>query len=192
MPPPHPVVAAAVRPPPPAPSPLYKHKSWSPDILRDEEWLKRKDKHNHRHRRRNKSVTDEDIDELKACIELGFGFDESNDRLSTTFPALGFYYAVHKQYHDSISKSSSMSSSKSSSSSVSESDLVSSSEIPHAAVFSRGNPFSLTSISFSNFSPHFARISIINHKFKATYKPILPQNIELQSYSTINIFNSTN
>lgn len=178
MPPPHP----AVRPPAPAPSPLYKHKSWSPDILRDEEWLKRKDKHNHRHRRRNKSVTDEDIDELKACIELGFGFDESNDRLSTTFPALGFYYAVHKQYHDSISKSSSMSSSKSSSSSVSESDLVSSSEIPHAAVFSRGNPF----------SPHFARISIINHKFKATYKPILPQNIELQSYSTINIFNSTN
>ncbi|KAI3665711.1 hypothetical protein L6452_44341 [Arctium lappa] len=140
MPPPHSVVAA-VRPPPP--SPLYKHKSWSPDILRDEEWLKRKDIHDHRRRRRrNKSVTDEDIDELKACIELGFGFDESNDRLSSTLPALGLYYTVNKQYHDTISKSSSMSSSSSVSSyssSISESDLFSPSESPHAAVFSRGD-----------------------------------------------------
>ncbi|KVI02686.1 uncharacterized protein LOC112513468 [Cynara cardunculus var. scolymus] len=141
MPPPHPLAAA---PPPPPPSPLYKHKSWSPDILRDEEWLKRKDKHYQRYRRRNKSVTDEDIDELKACIELGFGFDESNDRLSSTLPALGLYYTVNKQYHDTISKSSSMSSSSSSSvssysSSVSESDLFSPSENPRAAVFSRGD-----------------------------------------------------
>ncbi|XP_076934526.1 uncharacterized protein LOC143600854 [Bidens hawaiensis] len=87
--------------PPTRQQPLYKHNSWSPDIVRDEEWLRRKQNH----RRSNKSVTDEDIDELKACIELGFGFSESNDRLSNTLPALGLYYAVNKQYNDTVSKS---------------------------------------------------------------------------------------
>ncbi|KAK9053235.1 hypothetical protein SSX86_029867 [Deinandra increscens subsp. villosa] len=116
-------------PPPPSVSSLYKHNSWSPDILRDEEWLRRKDKHYLRHRRQNKSVTDEDIDELKACIELGFGFSESDDRLSHTLPALGLYYAVNKHYRDTISKSSSISSSSSSSSlPVSDSGLSSSSK----------------------------------------------------------------
>ncbi|KAJ9564062.1 hypothetical protein OSB04_000028 [Centaurea solstitialis] len=131
---PPPTTTTTVHRPPP-PSPLYKHKSWSPDILRDEEWLKRKDNHHghRRGRRRNKSVTDEDIDELKACIELGFGFEESNDRLSRTLPALGLYYAVNKQYHDTISKSSSMSSS----SVVSESDLVS--PVDAGGVFGRGD-----------------------------------------------------
>lgn len=114
-------------------SPLYKHNSWSPDILRDDEWLRRKDKHRLRLRRHNKSVTDEDIDELKACIELGFGFAESDDRLSTTLPALGLYYAVNKHYHDTVSKSSSLSSS-SSSLSVSDSD---SSDNTHA-IFAPG------------------------------------------------------
>ncbi|PHU11728.1 hypothetical protein BC332_18658 [Capsicum chinense] len=34
-----------------------------------------------------RSVTDEDLDERKACIELGFGFDspEMDQRLSDTF-----------------------------------------------------------------------------------------------------------
>ncbi|XP_023737718.2 uncharacterized protein LOC111885707 [Lactuca sativa] len=147
MPPPH-SAATQTRPPPPAASPLYKHNSWSPDILRDEEWLKRKDNHHLRRRLRNKSVTDEDIDELKACIELGFGFDELNDRLSSTLPALGLYYAVNKQYHDTISKSSSMSSSSSSSSSsvssfsptVSESDLSLPFDNPHAIFGQVDNP----------------------------------------------------
>ncbi|KAK1433068.1 hypothetical protein QVD17_09974 [Tagetes erecta] len=123
----------------PPPSPLYKQNSWSPDVHRDEEWTRRK--HHHRRRRKSKSVTDEDIDELKACFELGFGFDHSSpeldDRLSTTFPALGFYYAVNKQYHDTISKSSSVSSSSSSFISY---DLSSPSTTPHTIIDCGDNP----------------------------------------------------
>ncbi|CAI0553565.1 unnamed protein product [Linum tenue] len=99
-------------PPPPsfkhplarAAAPLYKQHSWSPDIYRDEAWLRRKKSSKNR---RSKSVTDEDVDELKACIELGFGFDspEVDRRLSNTLPALGLYYAVNKHYNDSVSKS---------------------------------------------------------------------------------------
>ncbi|XP_065876064.1 uncharacterized protein [Euphorbia lathyris] len=87
------------------PSPLYKQHSWSPDIDRDEAWLRRKGKCKNR---RSKSVTDDDLEELKACIELGFGFDspESLDkRLSDTLPALGLYHAVNKHYYDSVGKS---------------------------------------------------------------------------------------
>ncbi|XVF15555.1 hypothetical protein REPUB_Repub09cG0164300 [Reevesia pubescens] len=83
--------------------PLYKQRSWSPDIFRDEAWLRRKGNSKNR---RSKSVTDEDLDELKACIELGFGFDspEVDQRLSDTLPALGLYYAVNKNYNDTLSK----------------------------------------------------------------------------------------
>ncbi|KAI3785072.1 hypothetical protein L1987_44184 [Smallanthus sonchifolius] len=112
MPPPHAT---------PPPSTLYKQNSWSPDLHRDEEWTRRKGKHLHRRRRKSKSFTDEDIDELKACFDLGFGFDHSSpeldNRLSTTFPALGFYYAVNKQYHDTMTSSSTSSISSSPSSS---------------------------------------------------------------------------
>ncbi|KAF8406316.1 hypothetical protein HHK36_008402 [Tetracentron sinense] len=85
--------------------PLYKQRSWSYDTYRDEAWSRRKG--NNIRRRRSKSVTDEDLDELKACIELGFGFDSPNmdQRLSDTFPALGLYYAVNKHYNDTVSKS---------------------------------------------------------------------------------------
>ncbi|KAL7604702.1 uncharacterized protein LOC111905009 [Lactuca sativa] len=147
MPPPHAAAPSASMPP--LSSPLYKQKSWSPDVHRDEEWMRRKGKHLHRRRRKSKSVTDEDIDELKACIELGFGFDNSSpnldDRLSTTLPALGFYYAVNKQYHDTISKSSSMSSSSSSSSisyssPPSEADLSSPSNTSHTIINRGDNP----------------------------------------------------
>ncbi|XP_044487176.1 uncharacterized protein LOC123212175 [Mangifera indica] len=83
---------------------LHKQRSWSPDIYRDEAWLRRKDNIKNK---RSKSVTDEDLDELKACIELGFGFDspEVDQRLSDTFPALELYYAVNKHYNDTVSKS---------------------------------------------------------------------------------------
>ncbi|CAA3018022.1 uncharacterized protein LOC111396937 isoform X1 [Olea europaea var. sylvestris] len=89
-------------PPPHVASSLCKQNSWSPDSYRDEAWLRRKDRRN----RRSKSVTDEDLDELKACIELGFGFDspEMDKRLSDTFPAYGLYYSVNKHYNDTISK----------------------------------------------------------------------------------------
>lgn len=91
---------------PPHPPPLYKQRSWSPDAYRDEAWLRRKK--SNKKKQRSKSVTDEDVDELKACIELGFGFDSPessvDQRLSDTLPALGLYYAVNKHYNDSLSK----------------------------------------------------------------------------------------
>nr|XP_043615622.1 uncharacterized protein LOC122587501 [Erigeron canadensis] len=132
-----------------SPSPLYKQNSWSPDLARDEEWSKRKGKHVNRRHRKSKSVTDEDIDELKGCIELGFGFDHSPelvDRLSTTLPALGLYYAVNKQYHDTISKCSSSPNSSSSiisysSSTLSEEpDFSSPSNSPHTIIKQGDNP----------------------------------------------------
>ncbi|KAE8693317.1 CLK4-associating serine/arginine rich protein-like [Hibiscus syriacus] len=87
-------------------APLYKQRSWSPDIYRDEAWLRRKGNNK---KGRSKSVTDEDLDELKACIELGFGFDspEFDQRLSHTLPALGLFYAVNKNYNDVVSRSAS-------------------------------------------------------------------------------------
>lgn len=85
-------------------APLYKQHSWSPDAHREEAWLKRKKSS----KRRTKSVTDDDLDELKACIELGFQFlsPEKDQKLSDMLPALDLYYAVNKQFYDSVSKSS--------------------------------------------------------------------------------------
>ncbi|KAK1383281.1 Membrane insertase YidC [Heracleum sosnowskyi] len=97
-----------VPPHPRPPAPLYKQKSWSPDLYRDEAWLKRQGINKNRHRR-SKSVTNEDIDELKGCIELGFGFADSPEidrRLSDTLPALGLLnYALNKQYYNSATSS---------------------------------------------------------------------------------------
>ncbi|XP_022950047.1 uncharacterized protein LOC111453248 [Cucurbita moschata] len=97
-----------LRSPPPAlarPFPLYKHLSWSPDADREEAWLRRKTQSKIR---RSKSVTDDDFEELKACVELGFGFNspEVDPRLCETFPALGFYHAVNKHYYRTLSNSS--------------------------------------------------------------------------------------
>ncbi|XP_010269831.1 PREDICTED: uncharacterized protein LOC104606375 [Nelumbo nucifera] len=118
------------------PSSLYKQHSWSPDTYRDEAWLKRKKGNNNR--RRSKSVTDEDLVELKACIELGFGFDSDSphldSRLSDTLPALGLYYAVNKQYNDSVSKS------PSSSTAASECDASSPLGSPHTIFTPGDNP----------------------------------------------------
>lgn len=117
-------------PPKQQPAPLYKQRSWSPDIHRDEAWLKRKGRRN----QRSKSLTDEDLDELKACIELGFGFDSPvlDPRLSDAFPALGFYFAVNKHYRDTVSKSSS--------SPVSYSDSSSPFDSPHTIFLPGDNP----------------------------------------------------
>ncbi|CAA3015944.1 uncharacterized protein LOC111367858 [Olea europaea var. sylvestris] len=90
------------RPPPPTTPSLYKQNSWSHDDYRDGAWQRRKVLQ----KRRSKSVTEEDLDELKACIELGFGFDspEMDKRLSDTLPAYGLYYSVSKNYNDTVTR----------------------------------------------------------------------------------------
>ena len=43
-------------------------------------------------------LTDEDLNELKGCIELGFGFNEEDGQtLCNTLPALDLYFAVNRQ-----------------------------------------------------------------------------------------------
>ena len=46
----------------------------------------------------NEHVSDEDVEELKGCIELGFGFKEEKggQDLANTLPALDFYFAVNR------------------------------------------------------------------------------------------------
>lgn len=46
------------------------------------------------------NVTDEDLSELKGCIELGFGFneEEGSQKLCNTLPALDLYFAVNRQF----------------------------------------------------------------------------------------------
>lgn len=50
----------------------------------------------------SEDLTDEDLHELKGCIELGFGFnEEEGQRLCTTLPALDLYFAVNRQLSSS-------------------------------------------------------------------------------------------
>lgn len=99
-------------------APLYKQNSWSPDILRDEAWTNRR---RNQGLRRGRSLTDDDLDELRACLDLGFSLDspDLDPKLSSTFPALEFYQAVNRQYCNGLSRSSS--------STFSDSDSVSAS-----------------------------------------------------------------
>nr|GME09795.1 putative Polycomb group protein ASXL3 [Ipomoea batatas] len=105
LPPPPPPPKTPLLPPPTASS-LYKQNTWSPETFRDEVWQRRKENHGKHLKRRSKSVTDEDLNELKACIELGFGFDspEMDQRLSETFPAYSLFYSVNKHLNDTVSK----------------------------------------------------------------------------------------
>ncbi|KAK1402530.1 putative Glutamate receptor 2 plant [Heracleum sosnowskyi] len=93
---------------PPAGAKLYKQQSWSPNWQAEEVWSKLK-ANQRRSRRRSKSVTDDDLTELKACFELGFGFEsdeiEGDRRLSDVFPALELYRAVNKMSRSSSSSS---------------------------------------------------------------------------------------
>ncbi|KAF6173028.1 hypothetical protein GIB67_006404 [Kingdonia uniflora] len=44
------------------------------------------------------TITDEDLRELKGCIDLGFGFNEEDGHpLCNTLPALDLYFAVNRQ-----------------------------------------------------------------------------------------------
>ena len=91
---------------------LQKQNSWSPDIERDEAWERRRRgmRRGGTALRRVRSVTDDDLDELRGCIDLGFGFEPApagsgsgcaacgcagRNRLLETLPALDLYYAVH-------------------------------------------------------------------------------------------------
>ncbi|KAL6989786.1 hypothetical protein U1Q18_015537 [Sarracenia purpurea var. burkii] len=47
-------------------------------------------------------LTDDDLNELKGCIELGFGFNEEDgQRLCNTLPALDLYFAVNRRFSTS-------------------------------------------------------------------------------------------
>lgn len=56
---------------------------------------------------RTKSLTDEDLDELKACLDLGFsfGYDEIPE-LCNTLPALELCYSMSRKFNDESLKSS--------------------------------------------------------------------------------------
>ncbi|KAM0904266.1 hypothetical protein ACQ4PT_018146 [Festuca glaucescens] len=88
---------------------LQKQNSWSPDIERDEAWERRRRglmrwAPSSSSLSRAQSVTDDDLDELRGCLDLGFGFEpaaagcaacgEGRTRLVETLPALDLYYAV--------------------------------------------------------------------------------------------------
>ncbi|KAL2345796.1 hypothetical protein Fmac_007081 [Flemingia macrophylla] len=76
---------------------------------RDKAWERRKrqerggSRTKNRRPRRNSfhvcdNITDDDLHELKGCIELGFGFNEEDgQQLCHTLPALDLYFAVNRQ-----------------------------------------------------------------------------------------------
>ncbi|KAL0855752.1 hypothetical protein Bca101_060905 [Brassica carinata] len=65
-------------------------------------------------------LTDEDLNELKGSIELGFGFKEdAGQKLCNTLPALDLYFAVNRQLSPLPSPSSSSRTSSASSSAFS-------------------------------------------------------------------------
>ncbi|KAG7579241.1 hypothetical protein ISN45_Aa03g034020 [Arabidopsis thaliana x Arabidopsis arenosa] len=97
---------------PQPPNPLMKQQSLPPDVNREEAWLRMKKKHPSDRLRRSKScVTNDDIEELKGCFDLGFGFEpdspDFNPRLSKTIPALDLYSAIQRHYSNHLSRTSS-------------------------------------------------------------------------------------
>ncbi|XP_061990076.1 uncharacterized protein LOC133708622 [Rosa rugosa] len=56
---------------------------------------------------RTKSLTDEDLDELKGCLDLGFGFSyEEIPELCNTLPALELCYSMSQKFMDKSPESS--------------------------------------------------------------------------------------
>lgn len=113
---------------PQPPGTLTKQHSWSHDVNRHAAWLRRKKKQPVDHIRRSKSVTNDDLEELKGCIELGFGFEpdspDLSPRLSDTIPALDLYCAVQRQYNNHLSRTSSFASESSDASNSSNTTIV--------------------------------------------------------------------
>ncbi|CAM6036394.1 unnamed protein product [Sphagnum compactum] len=60
---------------------------------------------------KTRSLTDEDMDELRGCIDLGFGFSNEQEdmELCNTLPALELCYAITRQYNDVVTGRSSSS-----------------------------------------------------------------------------------
>ncbi|OWM87928.1 uncharacterized protein LOC116196884 [Punica granatum] len=55
---------------------------------------------------RTKSLTDEDLDELKGCLDLGFGFSyDEIPELCSTLPALELCYSMSRKFNDESLKS---------------------------------------------------------------------------------------
>ncbi|KAF5465316.1 hypothetical protein F2P56_015338 [Juglans regia] len=55
---------------------------------------------------RTKSLTDEDLDELKGCLDLGFGFSyDEIPELCNTLPALELCYSMSQKFIDEHQKS---------------------------------------------------------------------------------------
>ncbi|KAF4354371.1 hypothetical protein G4B88_002902 [Cannabis sativa] len=92
---------------------------------RDVAWERRRRQILEQERRKNMSVesssggddlTDEDLNELKGCIELGFGFkEEEGQKLCGTLPALDLYFAVNRSLSSPVSTPQSRASTSSSS-----------------------------------------------------------------------------
>ncbi|XP_059645758.1 uncharacterized protein LOC132287343 [Cornus florida] len=86
---------------------------------RDIAWERRRRQILRQERRKNgindgDDLTDEDLSELKGCIELGFGFNEEDgQRLCNTLPALDLYFAVHRLSTSPVSTPNSSGSSSS-------------------------------------------------------------------------------
>ncbi|XP_023911041.1 uncharacterized protein LOC112022656 [Quercus suber] len=75
---------------------------------RDIAWEKRRRQIIRQERKKNginqdsEDLTDEDLNELKGSIELGFGFNEEDGQtLCNTLPALDLYFAVNRQFSTS-------------------------------------------------------------------------------------------
>jgi hypothetical protein len=84
---------------------------------------------------RNRSLIDEDMEELRGCIDLGFGFsnDEKDTELCNTLPALELCYAITKRYNDVLGGTSSSSYSSPTTISTSQSSSGSSSFDHHSS-----------------------------------------------------------
>lgn len=75
------------------------------ETSRDRAWERRRRQMLHQERRMDPdNLTDDDLHELKGCIELGFGFnEEKGQELCNTLPALDLYFAVNRQVSSPVS-----------------------------------------------------------------------------------------
>jgi hypothetical protein len=108
---------------------------------------------------RNRSLTDEDMEELRGCIDLGFGFnnDEKDMELCNTLPALELCYAITKRYNDVLGGTSSSSYSSPTTISTSQSNSSSSSFDHH---FNNGSSLQSSPRPMDSW-----RISSLGNKF---------------------------